>query len=73
MTSQPEHEQIKLRRAQRKRIEILSNRLQAAKTELDEFVTYVAEDLEIPDGWRLVNLDIGFVPPEEKTALPKQG
>lgn len=61
-TTQPQP--IKLRPAQKKRIDELGRIMQRAKDDLDGFIGYVVEDLEVPDGWMLRDLESGFVPPK---------
>ena len=34
-----------------------------AKAALDDFMGYVVEELDVPRGWTLSDLDAGFVPP----------
>jgi hypothetical protein len=59
---------IQLRPAQKKRAEKLLGEFERAKTALDGFMEYVVEDLEVPEGWTLNDLNVGFVPGRESIA-----
>lgn len=59
---------IHLRPAQRKHVEQLIKQFESAKTALDDFMGYVVEDLGVPEGWRLSDLSVGFVPGNESVA-----